>query len=243
MKVTIHQPNYIPWIGFFNKVSMADTYVILDTVQYEKDGFTNRNKIRQPDSPIGWAWLTVPVKKGSSNQPIKDVQIDNNQKWKEASLRSINRIYKSSPYLKAYSQFLDSIYKKEWDGLSDLNEFIIKELFSMLGIEPQIIKASELGVNSKKSDLNLDICKKVGATEYISGISGRDYLEMDRFKEEGIKVTFHDFKHPVYEQVRGPFISNLSVLDLLLSCGPDSTKMIKNTIVSDAFPLVQSSRV
>jgi hypothetical protein len=230
MKVTIHQPNYMPWIGFFNKVSMADTYIILDSVQYEKDGFTNRNKIKQPDSPAGWAWLTVPVKKGSSNRMIRDVEVDNNQKWREDSLKAINRTYKNSPYLKQYSQFLDSIYKKDWDNLYELNVFIIKELLYILGIKPQIIKASELNISGKKSDLNLDICKKAGATEYISGISGKKYLETDRFKVEGIKVTFQDFRHPVYAQVRGPFISNLSIIDLLLSCGPDSVNMVQNTM-------------
>lgn len=232
MKVTIHQPNYMPWIGFFNKVSMADTYVILDSVQYEKDGFTNRNKIRQPDSPAGWTWLTVPVKKGSSNRLIQEVEIDNNQKWRETSLRAVNRIYKNSPYLKNYTPFLESIYKKDWDNLCELNAYIIKELLGMLDIKPQIIMASELNVNSKKSDLNLDICRKAGATEYLSGVSGKEYLETGGFKEAGIRVSFHDFKHPVYAQVRSPFISNLSVIDLLLSCGPDSAGIVKNCILS-----------
>jgi hypothetical protein len=232
MKVTIHQPNYIPWIGFFNKVSMADTYVLLDSVQYEKDGYTNRNKIRQPDSPAGWTWLTVPVKKGSSNLLIKDVEIDNNQPWRETSLRTIKRVYKNSPYLNDYLPFIDSIYKQEWHSLCELNEYIIRQVLGTLDVKPQIVRSSELNISSKKSDLNLDICKAVGATEYISGVSGKDYLEMDRFNESGIKVTFHDFKHPVYPQVRGPFISNKSVIDLLLSCGPGSAGMVKNSILA-----------
>ncbi len=237
MKVAIHQPNYLPWIGFFNKVSMADTYVILDSVQFERDSFTNRNKIRLPDSRTGWTWLTVPVGKGNSHKLIMDVEIDNNLNWKETSLSAINRIYKTSPYLKNYSQFLDSIYKKNWDNLSELNVYIIKELFGILGLKLQIIRVSELNVSSKKSELILDICKNVGATEYISGITGREYLDMDRFKEYGIKVTYQDFKHPVYDQVRSravpnpPFIPNLSIIDLLLSCGPDSISMIKNMIL------------
>ena len=234
MKVIIHQPNYLPWIGFFNNVSMSDTYVILDSVQFERDGFTNRNKIKLPDSQTGWTWLTVPVGKGNSQKLITDVEIDNRQDWREASLTAINRIYKSSPYLKDYSQFLDGIYKKDWDNLSELNIFIIKELFAILGLRPQIIKASELNISSKKSDLILDICKKVGATEYLSGITGREYMDMERFKESGIKVNFQDFKHPVYTQVRNrsipnpPFIPNLSILDLLLSCGPESAGLVRN---------------
>lgn len=238
MKVVIHQPNYLPWIGFFNKVSMADTYVVLDSVQFERDGFTNRNKIKLPDSQKGWTWLTVPVGKGNSHKLIMDVEIDNSQRWNEASLSAINRIYKSSPHLKNYSQFLNGIYKKDWDNLCEMNIFIIKELFGILGLKPQIIKASELNVSSKKGDLILDICKKVGATEYISGITGKEYMDMDRSKEYGIRVTFQDFKHPVYDQVRNPhipnppFIPNLSILDLLLSCGPDSTSMIRNTVSS-----------
>ncbi len=227
MKVTIHQPNYMPWIGLFNKISMADIYVILDSVQYEKDGFTNRNKIRQPDSPAGWMWLTVPVKKGSSNLLIKDVEIDNSQKWKETSLRAITRIYKNSPYLKDYTQLLEGVYKGDWNNLCDLNVFIIREVLKILDLKPQVIMASELKVDSKKSDLNLDICKQVGATEYLSGISGKTYLEMDRFNEAGIKVTFQEYKHPEYKQIRDPFMPNMSIIDLLASCGPDSARIIK----------------
>jgi len=207
MKVAIHQPNYFPWIGFFNKVSMADTLVILDSVQFERDGYTNRNKIKLPDSQKGWTWLTVPVGKGSSQKSILDVEIDNSQRWNDASLSAISRNYKSSPHLKEYSQLIDGIYEQDWDNLCDMNIFIMRELFDVLGLKPRIIRSSELDIKSKKGDLILDICKEVGGTEYISGISGKKYMDMARAEEYGIKVTYQDFKHPVYDQVRNPHIS------------------------------------
>lgn len=239
MKITIHQPNYMPWMGLFNKVSMAETFVILDCVQFEKFGFTNRNKIKH-HSPAGWTWLSVPVNKGSSRMLIKDVGINNSQKWREASLDMIKEIYHNSPYLNDYLPLLDRIYLQSWDSLSELNTFILKEMFDVLGLKPRIIKASDLDVSGKKSELILDICKKVGADEFISGASGRGYMDMALFSDNGVKVTFQEFKHPVYGQIGNthfpnpPFIPNLSALDLLLSCGPASAGLIRSGIEQHA---------
>jgi hypothetical protein len=226
MRVTIHQPNYLPWLGFFEKVSTADTYVILDSVQYEKGGFTNRNKVRTPDSPAGWQWLTVPVKKGSSNMLIRDVEIDNTQKWREISLRTVLRAYQKAPFLNDYRWLLEEAYKKEWGSLRELNVHMIEELFKAFSLSPRIVCSSELDIAGKKSDLNLDICKQVGATTYVSGISGKGYLDMASFKEAGIDVEIQDYQHPIYKQVSEPFIANMCALDVLLNYGPESMKVI-----------------
>ena len=228
LKVAIHQPNYLPWLGFFNKVSMADVYVILDSVQYEKGGFSNRNKIRTLDYDTGWKWLTVPVKKGGSNNLLKDVEIDNNQQWKKKTCINININYNKAPFFDEYYDILQDIYNKDLDNLCKLNVNIIYELFKIFKINPKIIYSSEMNIEEKKSNLILEICKKLNATTYISGISGKNYLDIESFKTAGIDIIFQEYKHPVYRQVYQPFIPNMSAIDLLFNHGLESENIIKN---------------
>src|SRR3989339_1677411 len=153
MLITGHQPNYLPYIGFFHKVSLADTLVIVDVVQYVKRGpfgWINRNRIRTPQ---GWIWLTVPVKtKGKFHQSIMETEIDNSTPWARKHLKSIERNYQNAPYFHKYFEFLQEIYQKQWLLLPELNEAIIRYIIGQLGIKTRIVKASQLGLDYNSPD-------------------------------------------------------------------------------------------
>ena len=225
MIVAIHQPEHMPWLGFFDKVRQADIFVILDNVQFERNYFQNRNKIKTPQ---GWIWLTVPVlTKGKSTQLIQDVQINNAVDWQSKLWKSIFYSYNKAPFFQKYSNFLKQIYDKQWTYLADLNEEIIKHIIHELGIQVKILRASTLGVTGKGTDLLLQICQKLNADIYLSGISGKDYLEESKFAEQGIKVIYQEFYHPIYKQLYEPFIPGMSIIDLLFNYGDKSLDVLK----------------
>ncbi len=226
MIVGIHQPEYLPWIWFFDKVAQSDLFVLLDNVQFEKNYIQNRTKIK---TQSGWIWLTVPVlMKGRSEQLIKDVEIVRTENWQKKHWRSIFHAYKEAPYFQNYRDFFEEIYSKEWKHLADLNETIIRYLIQQFGIEAEVMRASQLGVTGKRTDLLLAICKALNATTYLSGVSGKDYLEESKFAEAGIEVRYQEFRqHPVYPQLHGEFIPQMSVVDLLFNCGPSSMEIIR----------------
>jgi hypothetical protein len=223
MKVTIHQPEHLPWLGLFHKINLADVYVILDNVQYRKNYFQNRNKIRVPG---GYCWLTVPVK-NEFGKHIKDVLIDNsNKRWKKKYWGSIYFSCKKAPFFDKYSEFIKSILEQEWAYICELNIAIITKFLKFLNLNPLIVKASDLGVEGKGAELLLNICRKLEAKVYISGISGREYLNIESFKEAGIEVIFQEFRHPIYQQLYQPFIPCMSITDLLFNYGNKSIEVI-----------------
>lgn len=217
MIIAIHQPNYLPYPGYFSKIRESDTFVFLDNAQFEKNNFTNRNRIRTPQ---GWCWLTVPLHKPDLNTEIKDVLIDQKQDWQVKHWKSLVFNYGRSPFF-YISQILKPIYQDvKWRNLALLNESIIIMLCAYLGVETEFVKASNLSVKGSGTDLLVDICKRLDATTYLSGPSGRNYLELDKFEKEGIKVRFQEFKpHPYPQQFGKEFISNLSIVDMLFNVG------------------------
>jgi|TARA_B100002003_G_scaffold251456_1_gene295134 hypothetical protein len=223
MIVTIHQPEHLPWLGFFNKICQADVVVLLNNVQFRKNYFQNRNKIKTAD---GWAWLTVPIKKEGLDTKIKDISIDNSKPWAEKCWNSIKYSYNKAEYFTEYGGIIESFYNDKWIKLDELNTQLIRKIIELLSIKVSIQKASDLKVYGKSSDLILDICRKLDTDTYLSGISGREYLKLDKFKECGIDVVFQDFHHPVYKQLYQPFIPNMSIIDLLFNSGPESSNIV-----------------
>lgn len=223
MKVTIHQPEHMPWLGFFHKLSCVDTLVILDNVQFRKNYFQNRNKIRTKG---GWLWLSVPVQH-SGDTAIKDVRIAADRRWRKKWWDSLFFSYKKAEYFDLYSGRVRDLICADFDGVSSLNVSLIKLLSEVLGIGPDYILASELNVNGTGSGLILDICKALGADEYLSGISGKDYLRLDDFSRNDIRVVFQEFHHPVYRQLHEPFMPGMSVIDLIFNYGDKSLDVIK----------------
>lgn len=219
MKVTIHQPNYLPYLGFFDKAARADMLILLDTAQYSKNGMQNRNRIKTPQ---GEQWLTIPVlTKNNFGVMTKDVQIDNKKDWRQQNLRSIILNYKKARYFSEFEEFVTGIYSREREKLSDFCTEIIEYIMKLLPTEVKVIRSSELEIKGTRSEMLLHLCKQVGATTYLSGKSGREYLDREIFEQNEMKLEFHGFNPPVYEQLWGEFIPNLSTLDYLMNCGKE----------------------
>ena len=225
MKVAIHQPNYLPYVGFFHKLSLADTFVIMDDTQYDKK-FTNRNKIKVPGN---WIWLTVPINKKHKFVANKIVEINNEENWQSDHFEKINRSYSNSKFFKKnYKAFFEKIYSKKWDHLFTLNYELIIQLIDWLDIKIEVIKESELNINGNSTERLVNISKKIGAETYVSGIGGKEYMNKKMFETNNIKIEYQNFKCPIYKQVfNSEFIPNLSIIDLLFNIGPKSLSKLK----------------
>jgi hypothetical protein len=227
MIVAIHQPEHLPWLGFFDKIRQADVFVMLDHVQYRKNYFQNRNRIR---AASGAVWLTVPVlTKGSSDQPINEAQINNqgSPRWKEKCWTGIAQHYRKTEFWPHHEPFFERLYQTHWTRLVEINEAIIGYLLSAFSIDVKVVKSSELNVEGQRDDLLLSICRRVGAGTYLSGVSGREYLDGKKFTDAGIEVQFQEFHHPIYRQVYEPFIPCMSSIDLLFNYGPASLDVLR----------------
>lgn len=225
MITTIHQPEHLPWLGFFDKMRQADLFVLLDNTQFAKDDFQNRNRIKTANGPL---WLTVPVyKKKRSIQRILDVEICNDRNWRTRCWSQIEQSYKKAPHFDAQHGFLKELYDTEWEKLADLNSAIIRHMADALGIETRIVTASELGVEETgATEVNHAICAAVGASVYISGKMGREYLDETPFEASNIDVVYQEFHHPEYSQLWGEFEPYMSAVDLLFNHGADSLQII-----------------
>lgn len=217
MKVSISQPTLFPWIGYFNMIHNSDVFVFLDNVKFKKQSWHMRNRLKIAskieDSEI---WIRIPTKSAKSNTLIKEALIDNDQDWRQKHLDIFQTNYgKDFKEIK----FLEELYLKEWKSLGEFNMEFITKCCQYLDITTKLVCASDLNVEGKKSHLVLDICKKLGATEFIPNNGSRTYLENDEgiFQREQIKVSYHSYNHKIYNQKGNQFLQNLSVLDLLFS--------------------------
>lgn len=225
MIAVIMQPTYLPWMGYFDLMAQSDIFIFLDNVQFEKQSWQQRNKIKTSQ---GWQWLTVSVVQKIS-QKIDEVEINNKVKWREKHWKTIMQNYRKSEFWSTYSSFFEDVYQREWKYLANLNIHITGWIRDQLGIETRLKSASEMDVQGQKVSLVIDICKKVGADTYLSPIGAKEYIEGDnRFADEGIRLQYHDFEHPVYRQLYGDFIPYMSVIDLLFNEGPRSLEIIRS---------------
>jgi hypothetical protein len=201
----------------------SDIFVFLDDVQYEKNYLINRNKIRTSD---GSMWLTIPVH-AKHDSLINDVKIDNSQNWGERHKKSILINYAKAKFLKDYVNFFDTLYEKQFDRLIDINVEIILYLMKTLDIKTKTIFSSELNVEGMGSDRILNICKSLNADSYISGQFGKNYLNIESFKNSGITIELQNFIHPVYTQCYNPFVPNMSIIDLMFNEGINSKNILR----------------
>jgi len=223
--VTIHQPEHLSYLGFFHKVSLADTLVVLDNVAFEKNYFQNRNRI---NTNKGEEFITIPVSVGSSDCLIKDVKIADEfmRSVMRKNIETILLAYKKCRYFELYFEEFVNIYSSNFSTLSELNLALMRFIFYKLGISTKIVLASSLNVSGSKTDLLVNILDVVGADKYISGCSGKDYLEMEKFR---IPVEFQNFKHPVYTQYgKNTFTPYLSIIDALFNVGGEITNIINH---------------
>jgi hypothetical protein len=219
--VTAHQPTYLPWPGLFHKIALADTFVIFDDVLYDDRDFINRNRIRGPDGPL---WLTVPILE-SPGLRIADARIRSDLPWRRKHHNSILHAYRRAPHAPRYLPFFAELYGRDWQRLAELDRFCLEFFLAELDIRVDILELSAMAIQTRKSDLVLDVCRATGADLFLFGASGRDYADQDAFRRAGVAVEFQDYRHPEYDQ-GGPFVSHLSIVDLLVHCGPASREVL-----------------
>ena len=227
MIVTIHQPDFLPWLGFFDKLLTVDKIIIMDNVQFKKRYFENRNKIRTKQ---GWAWINTPVlTKGKFNQKIMDVKIDNSRPWQRKITSALKHNYGNATYWEAVGEELCELISKPYDRLVDFNLSVICFFMKKMEINLEYSLASTLDTDHSGSGLILEICRKVKTVQYLSGRDGRNYLDEKEFIDNGIEIIYQDFKHPVYDHFMGHFMPEMSVVDLFFNHGRDSVDIIKGT--------------
>ena len=224
MIVAIHQPNLAPWLGYFYKMARADHFVFLDSVPFAKGSYTNRVRIK---SAAGPQWLTVPVlTKGKLGQPIDEVLCNENAKWRKKTLGALETNYRRCPYWGDYADDLAQIVNTCPPRLAELNLALIARLAKALGIDTPTTRSSTMKARGSSTDLLIAICKELGAQTYLSGSGGENYQDEQAFGAAGIELVYANYQHPTYDQAFGEFAPGLSVVDLLLNCGPHSAEIL-----------------
>ena len=225
MKISIHQPNFAPWLGYYHKWVNADTFVFLDDVIYSKNSFINRNIIK---SPNGKQWITVPVlHKGHANQLINTVEINNAINWQRKIIGSIQANYSKTKYFQKLFLEISEIISHKYKRLIDINVELTRWIIIKLNIEVPYILSSELKhIRGVSTERLISICNELGADKYICGSGGDKYQNMELFDNNNIKVISSSFQYPTYTQIWGDFSPNLSILDVLFNCGVIGTKKL-----------------
>jgi hypothetical protein len=229
--LAIHQPEHLPWPGFFNKAYLADEFVILDVVQYRKNYFQNRNRVLGPNGP---AWVGVPVlTKGHTTTELRSMQINNNdRRWPQKYWRTLEESYGRHPHFDEYASWIRSALSDRWELLVPLNMKLIRGFFDALGLATRVRLASELPTDVTESrsgsDLLLSICRALGGETYLSGPHGKEYLDGELFARSGVSVAYHAFTPPEYPQ-RGQegFVPGMSIVDIMFNCGPDGMDLVR----------------
>ncbi len=228
-KIAIMQSNYLPWKGYFDLISSVDELIFYDEMQYTKRDWRNRNVIKTSQ---GLLWLSIPIKvKGKYNQTINESIIDG-EKWKTKHWKTIIQCYNKSEYFDEVAKILEPFYKsKSYEKLSELNQELIKEICKYLGINTILSNSKEYGIINGKTERLIDLCIKANADEYITGPAAKEYIKSELFDERNINLKWFKYeKYPIYNQLHGKFVHEVSIIDLLFNCGPNSIKFIKNKL-------------
>jgi hypothetical protein len=226
MRCVIMQPTYLPWTGYFDLIDQSDVFVLLDTVQFEKQSWQQRNRVKTPQ---GVVWLTVPVLQDLQNR-ISEVEINNKVVWQRKHWGTLEQSYRRACHFAEFAPALHTFYAREWASLAELNTALISEMSAWLGLRPNLIRSSELPpIAERREEMIVRICQHFGADEYLSPPGARDYLADDTaFTEAGIRLRFQTYEHPVYPQLHGDFVPYLSALDLLLNAGGESLHLLRS---------------
>jgi hypothetical protein len=226
----IMQPTYLPWSGYFGLIEYVDEFVLLDTVQFAKRSWQQRNQIKAANGPM---WLTVPViSKGLQNQKICDVKIDTARDFPNSHIRSIELNFSKAPYFNEYAPSLIKLLETGYDKLSTLTLELITWLCQSLEITTPLILASQLDAEGARAELLASICQKIRASTYMSPPGSKIYLDdSNALENRNIDLSYFKYEHPSYPQLYGDFIPNMSIIDLLFNSGPES----KSTLLSGCF--------
>lgn len=224
--LAVLQPGYLPWLGFFDLLDRADIFVIYDDVDFDKNGWRNRNRIKTGQ---GVSWLSVPVlTSGRSGQLVNETVIDKNQLWQRKHIRSIREAYAKAPYFKEHIEPLEELLGRPWERLVELDMALITLMASWLGLSgKRVVASSGLGIPRGRNERLLAMCERFGTDIYLSGNLAQSYLDVDAFAQQGVAVEWQDYVHPAYNQLHGPFEPHLSTLDLIFNEGPASLDVIR----------------
>lgn len=249
MILAAHQPNYLPWLGFFEKMARAERFVIVDHVQFERQNFQNRNRVKLAG---GIHWLTVPVARGHQSDRLCDKLIVNgagvHHDWQRRAWLTLVNGYGRSPYFSNYAPALREAFERRWERLVDLNCHLIDLCCGWLGITTPTVRSSTLGITDRRSGMIAEFCERFGADVYLSGSGGsKAYLDVGLLAARGITVRWQHFEHPVHPQLHGGFVSHLSALDILFNCGPESRALMLGEspvlpVASDAAAVPRAQR-
>ena len=230
MLVAIHQPNYLPWLGYLDRMAKADLFVVLDHVQFERRGYQNRTQILLEGEP---RWLTVPVVQVSQKETILEKRVDNSEtgsrQWGPNHFKTLRYAYRKAPYFELYAPRLQQILEAQWDRLADLNMATLEFLREAYDIRTPLRLSSEMKPEGARSELLLSICRQVGPdSTFLGGLGGsRRYLDKEAFANAGIGVQWQELQHPIYPQCHGgPFVPGLTSLDLLFNMGPEAREIL-----------------
>ena len=226
MKVAISQPTYLPWIGYLDLIDQVDLFVILDNVQFAKQTWQQRNRIR---TAAGLQWLTVPVK-SHLGQLINEVEI-RKPDFHVDHLRAIELAYRRAPHFQTYFEGISSrLAKRESSFLVDLSVSVLAGFMEALAIKTPLVRASSLGQSGKRTELLANLCSVLGANEYVSPAGSAVYLlgEQDLLTSRGIGLSFHHYEHPTYQQLHKPFMPFASAIDLLFNEGAEGRNIIRS---------------
>jgi hypothetical protein len=224
MLVAIHQPSYLPWLGYLDRMAKADLFIILDHVQFERRNYQNRTQILLEGEP---RWLTVPVVQLSQKERITEKRIDNSEEgsraWGPTHFKTLRYAYRKAPYFDHYAPRLQEILEARWDRLVDLDMAALEFLREAFEIRTPLRLSSQMQAEGARSELLLNLCREVSPdATFLGGLGGsRRYLDQDAFARAGIGVQWQVLEHPVYPQCgEGPFQPGLTALDILFNVGP-----------------------
>ena len=225
MIASTYQPYFAPFPGFFSKALQSDILVLMDRVQFPRGTtWVTRNRFKNDQ---GTLWMTIPVwKKGLGLQRISEIRICTEGRWAKKYVTSLKSAYANAPFFEDHEAFVEKLFSEGLDRLIDFNLKIIRYLMTNLRIPTRIVLLSHLDVDTDEPRLSVEICKKLGATQFLAQTGAKKYLDQDRFEKAGIALRFFNPRPIVYPQLWGPFIPNLSVFDLLFNCGPKSHHLL-----------------
>lgn len=229
--VVIHQPDFMPYLGFFQRLLIANIYVVLDNVQFvngSKNAWMSRDKIKTRN---GESWFTVRIQKSPLETKINEVYLSKDGIWKQKHMNLFSENYKNAKFYNEIIPHIEKLYDTDFDKMMDFNLKSIEMLIKLFDIKIDIVIASDLNATGKNNDLVIDILKKLNCNRYLSGVGAKNYFIPEKYNEAGIEVIWQEFEHPIYEQQFGDFIPYLSSVDLLFNCGIEHSRKILRSSV------------
>ncbi len=213
----IHQLHYLPWLRYFEKIARTDTFIVLDNIQFNKNGWQNRNRVK---TSAGATLLTVPVYE-HYQQFLHEVRINNTVPWRKKHWATLEQAYRKAPYFNDHAPFLQATYAREWETLNALNRHMLEYFLQALGIPTRICYSSDLDVPGTATERLIHLIRAVGGTAYYSGAHALDaYLDAQALEAAGITLVLQHWEPPCYPQLHGAFLPDLSIVDLLMNGGP-----------------------